>query len=198
MSEISERILERIKQSNTSYGDLSKATGIPKSALQRYATGETEKIPLDRLEKIAAALGVSAAYLMGWEYDEKHASEEMLALMEQISLDHQSGRDDARDAMLKTHGIENGSHMIRVINGKHVFMYYHAFDDGRSTSAASALMETLEKLTPQEAEHLEILIEAYYAADARARQMVDLALDPFLSEERKEWSGSLAPETDND
>lgn len=69
MSKISERILEVIKQKNISYGELSKLTDIPKSALQRYATGETEKIPLDRLEKIALVLGVSAEYLMGWDED---------------------------------------------------------------------------------------------------------------------------------
>ena len=42
-------------------------TGIPKSALQRYATGETEKIPINRLQIIAKALNVSAEYLMGWD-----------------------------------------------------------------------------------------------------------------------------------
>lgn len=67
MSDISERIMSTIKRKNISYGELSNMTGIAKSALQRYATGETEKIPLPRLEKIADALCVSAAYLMGWE-----------------------------------------------------------------------------------------------------------------------------------
>lgn len=67
MSDISERIMRTIKRKNISYGELSNMTGIAKSALQRYATGETEKIPLPRLEKIADALCVSAAYLMGWE-----------------------------------------------------------------------------------------------------------------------------------
>lgn len=66
MSEYSKRILALIEQANISYGELSRKTGIPKSALQRYATGETEKIPLDRLELIASALGCSTAYLMGW------------------------------------------------------------------------------------------------------------------------------------
>ena len=56
-----------IKQKNLSYYDLEKKTGIPKSALQRYATGETPKIPLDRLELIAKALGCTPSYLMGWE-----------------------------------------------------------------------------------------------------------------------------------
>ena len=66
MSEISKRILELLIEKNISYGELSKLTNIPKSALQRYATGETEKIPIDRLELIAKYLNVDAAYLMGW------------------------------------------------------------------------------------------------------------------------------------
>ena len=67
MSELSNRILNLILDKDLSYGELSRLTGIPKSALQRYATGETEKIPVDRLESIARALGTTSAYLMGWE-----------------------------------------------------------------------------------------------------------------------------------
>lgn len=74
MSEISNRILQLITEKELSYSDLSKRTSISKSALQRYATGETPKIPLDRLELIASALGVSASYLMGWE--DRHSSHE--------------------------------------------------------------------------------------------------------------------------
>ena len=67
MSDISERLYATINEKEYSYGELSKLTGIPKSAIQRYATGETEKIPIDRLESLASALNVSTAYLMGWE-----------------------------------------------------------------------------------------------------------------------------------
>ena len=67
MSDISQRLMKAIAKKDISYGELQKLTGIPKSALQRYATGETVKIPLKRLELLADALGVSAAYLMGWE-----------------------------------------------------------------------------------------------------------------------------------
>jgi len=66
MSDISNRILAMIQKRGISYGDLAALTAIPKSALQRYATGETEKIPLDRLEKMAHALNTTPAYLMGW------------------------------------------------------------------------------------------------------------------------------------
>lgn len=65
--DIATRILNKIKEKGVSYYELAKLTGIPKSALQRYAIGETTKIPLDRLEQIAKALGCSPAYLMGWE-----------------------------------------------------------------------------------------------------------------------------------
>lgn len=61
----SSRIRSAIDESGLSYGELSKATGIPKSALQRYATGETEKCPAYRLIAIADATGVSRSYLLG-------------------------------------------------------------------------------------------------------------------------------------
>lgn len=67
MSDISKRILDIILSKEISYGELSEKTGIPKSALQRYATGETEKIPIDRLQIIAKAIGTTTSYLMGWE-----------------------------------------------------------------------------------------------------------------------------------
>jgi len=67
MSERSKRIYKAITASGLSYGELSKLTGVPKSALQRYATGETEKVPIDRMEAIANATGTTTTYLMGWE-----------------------------------------------------------------------------------------------------------------------------------
>lgn len=67
MSETSDRLLKIIKEKDVSYGELAQATGIPKSALQRYATGETKKIPLERVESIARALGVGAASILGWD-----------------------------------------------------------------------------------------------------------------------------------
>ena len=54
------------------YGELSKKTNIPKSALQRYATGETEKIPITRIEVIAKALNTTAQFIMGWDENESY------------------------------------------------------------------------------------------------------------------------------
>lgn len=71
MNDISSRLLEAVRKSGYSYGELSKLTGIPKSALQRYATGETEKIPIDRLQVLAPILKTTAEAILGWEEKEK-------------------------------------------------------------------------------------------------------------------------------
>ncbi|MBP3509188.1 helix-turn-helix domain-containing protein [Oscillibacter sp.] len=65
--DIPSRIMALIRDQHVSFRELSEKTGIPKSAIQRYATGETGKIPLDRIELLAKAFGVTSAYLMGWE-----------------------------------------------------------------------------------------------------------------------------------
>lgn len=64
---VSKRLLSTIEEKGMSYGEVAKLTGIPKSAVHRYSTGETVKIPIDRIESMASVLGVSAAYLMGWD-----------------------------------------------------------------------------------------------------------------------------------
>ena len=67
MTEVSKRLLELIGRRGMSYSELAAKTGIPKSALQRYATGETAKIPLNRLEAMAGALRTTPSYLLGWD-----------------------------------------------------------------------------------------------------------------------------------
>ena len=67
--EVASRIYNCIKRKGYSYGELSNLTGISKAMLQRYATGETGKISIRRLEAIADALNVSANYL-AWGTDE--------------------------------------------------------------------------------------------------------------------------------
>ncbi len=67
MNEISERLKFAIKQSGLSHRELEIKTGIPHSAIQRYAAGTTDRIPIGRLETLAKALGTTAEHLLGWE-----------------------------------------------------------------------------------------------------------------------------------
>lgn len=65
MSELAtaNRILRLIGEKQLTYQELSKMSGVPKSALQRYATGKTLSIPSNRLYAIARALQTTPNYL---------------------------------------------------------------------------------------------------------------------------------------
>lgn len=65
MSAIGERIRRAMDHNGISFAALSGLTGISKATLQRYASGATEKIPAERLYKIAAALGIAPGELLG-------------------------------------------------------------------------------------------------------------------------------------
>lgn len=50
--------------------ELGATCGTTKQSIFKYESGVVTNIPLDRLEKIAVALDVSPAYLMGWDEPE--------------------------------------------------------------------------------------------------------------------------------
>ena len=66
-TDLIERIKERRLELEMSYQDLSDATGISKSTLQRYETGYIKKVPINQIEILAKALHTTPSYLMGWE-----------------------------------------------------------------------------------------------------------------------------------
>ena len=88
---IAARIAAEMGRRHISYGELAQVTGLSKSTLQRYATGETRKIPADRLESIATALGVSTAALLGDEAALVHDDEELTAYLDELK-----NRDEMR------------------------------------------------------------------------------------------------------
>ena len=63
----SEKLTAIMRQKRISTRQLSEMTGIPKSAIQRYTTGGTNKIPIDRLKLMAEALSIDPASIMGWD-----------------------------------------------------------------------------------------------------------------------------------
>ena len=67
LTDLIERIKERRLELEMSYQDLSDATGISKSTLQRYETGYIKKVPINQIEILAKALRTTPSYLMGWD-----------------------------------------------------------------------------------------------------------------------------------
>ena len=66
-----ERIKEQMELYKMSYGELSNATGIPRSTIHHYVTSEC-KLPIDFIETIAKPLHTTPEYLMGWEEEYKN------------------------------------------------------------------------------------------------------------------------------
>lgn len=75
MESIAERVKKRREELGLSYGELSKLTGIPKSSLFRYESGDIKNIPSGKLAILAAALDTTPEHLIGWDI-EKPAPDE--------------------------------------------------------------------------------------------------------------------------
>ena len=67
MDDIASLVRERKQNLGLSYQDLANRTGMTKSTLQRYASGEIKNIPLSRLRSLATALEISENQIIGVE-----------------------------------------------------------------------------------------------------------------------------------
>ena len=87
MSVQSDRIKYEMQRNSLTLLEIEQRTGIKKSSMQRYVSGETGKIPMSAIEKLANLFGVSGAYLMGWDAKEDSPSEPQLTEGEKMLLD---------------------------------------------------------------------------------------------------------------
>lgn len=92
MNEITQRLYTAIIEKGISYGELARLTGIPKSAIQRYATGATGKIPLERLSSLADALGIPRSALTGWEESAQDAPSAGAEELPEITMIARAGK----------------------------------------------------------------------------------------------------------
>ena len=109
MSIQSDRIKHEMIKNSLTLIEIEQRTGIKKSSMQRYVSGETGKIPMSAIEKLAKLFGVSGEYLMGWD-DKKDSPSEpeltegeklMLELFRQIPKDRQPEALDLLRVALK-------------------------------------------------------------------------------------------------
>ena len=118
MNPVSKRLIDAYRKSGLSYPELEKITGIPKSSIQRYITGMYEDIPMSRLEKIADALNVSAAYIMGWE-DELPSNivpihRRMIPVLGNVAAGQPIWADEEHDEYVDDNGTKGADFALRV------------------------------------------------------------------------------------
>lgn len=80
---------ERIREARTAKGltqeQLAEQVHVTKQAVYKYETGIVTNIPLDKLESIAACLGVAPDYLAGWQGSPARAELDALIQEEPIA-----------------------------------------------------------------------------------------------------------------
>lgn len=79
-------INERKQALGYSYQDIAIKTGMSKSTIQRYATGDIGNIPLDKLEVLASALEISPSQLLGWREKSPSADIALERIREGLSI----------------------------------------------------------------------------------------------------------------
>lgn len=75
IKETAKRIQDVRKEKGMSGDEIAKLTGMNRATYYRYEAGDQKNMKLDKIQKIADALGVHPVELIVWD-DEKPASEE--------------------------------------------------------------------------------------------------------------------------
>lgn len=177
-------IANRIKEAMTIRGmkqvDLVSLTGIGKSSISTYLSGEYE--PKQRnIYKIAKALDVSEAWLMGEDVPmERFDYSELLS---SIAEDNKSGRTAAVEELRRTYGTEHSIHSTYSCDDKKraTLLYYKTLERDVALSLTD-IISTVDHLDGRQAEKVTLLLHAYLKAEQPIRNIVDTALRPYVED----------------
>lgn len=78
MNSISDRLFLAYTKKGLSYEELGKRSNVSRATIQRYVTGETDRIDIDKLQAICSVLDVDVANVLGWS-DEKEDIDKKLS-----------------------------------------------------------------------------------------------------------------------
>lgn len=108
---VGERIRYRRKELDLTLEQIAKTIKVSKQTVQRYESGVISNIPPDKIEVIAKVLGVTPAYIMGWDSENKF------------------GKQEALEDYLKSLGYIIDSIPAKNENGKWIELEYKQFDE---------------------------------------------------------------------
>lgn len=115
ISAIIKRLQECIKNSEFSYVELEKKTGIAKSSIQRYVSGSTKKIPIDAIQAIAEAVGVTPEYILGWDKEIQSFDSISLTPHETSVITAYRDQPEMQPAVDKLLGVETDSNTVTLV-----------------------------------------------------------------------------------
>ena len=151
MQQIAQRLQTAMQRSGLSYGDIATITNIPKSAVHRYISGETPKIPLERLEKISKALSISAAWAMGWDDEDNQKSNNKSNVVEYFTLHEKNlinayrSKPEMQSAVDTLLGITNEKSEKSPTRAMKIAAYGGGIIDHKITATNEEIMQAIEE-----------------------------------------------------
>lgn len=117
MGILNDNIKKVRSRTNKTLEDIAVQVGVSKQTIQKYESGIITNIPSDKIEKIAIALGVTPAYLMGWEEEKKELinnisenltkdEKEVLSLYKELDIEDRAEIRGTIKGMLKSEKYE--------------------------------------------------------------------------------------------
>lgn len=97
-----QRIKSKREELNISQTDFAKKINVSKQTLYKYENDIVTNIPSNKLEKIAAALGVDPSFLMGWDIHSAidtyiKSDRDIAVLTDRIMKDHTEKDNKAKE-----------------------------------------------------------------------------------------------------
>ena len=179
MATIADRIKEAMELRGMKQADLVSLTGIGKSSISTYLSGEYE--PKQRnIYKIAKVLDVNEAWLMGEDVPMERF--DYSDFMASYANEIKSGRVPAKEDMFRLFGKEHTAADIHKVGDKTAVLYYKAMDHYAAPEMLE-LIAAVDELDYHALENIRALVQAYLRADAPIREIVDTALKPYRQED---------------
>lgn len=98
------RLNDVVKEKHLTLQEIEKLTGVGKSTVQRYLTGETTKIPIDFFEKMARITNVPVEYLTCFDKEKTAPIETnrdgLTEVLKKLSKDNEELVKDYADLLL--------------------------------------------------------------------------------------------------
>lgn len=111
---VGERIKRRRKELELSVDDLADKIGKNRATIYRYESDEIENLPLNILEPLAQALGVTPAYLMGWENEIYTIETKKVPLLGTIAAGEPIFAEENYDAYIEVDQAVHADFCVRV------------------------------------------------------------------------------------
>ena len=168
------------KEKGWTQTELGAKLGVKTNAVSKWECGRVYDIPSSKVKAMAKLFDVPVSYIVD-------ANKQNDKTLDGIREHFESGRQHAEDLMHSAFGSKYASlsTWLSEEDATQVsILYYNTFPKKSSSSVADILM-MLQGQDPDVVENIMYIVDAYLRAGSDAKAIVDLALKPYIEQEKE-------------